>query len=77
MVFLGQGQTLDRVGIDLATDAFAHGQAYVDVTRVRHRNFIRVLAPPNRLINGIPHCVNIVYSELLVRPNPSTLMLQT
>ena len=72
----GQGQTLDRVGIDLTSDPFAHGQLYVDLTRVRSRQSIRVLTHPERIVDGVPHAVNVVYPELLVSlfpyPNPST-----
>jgi hypothetical protein len=62
-----QGQTLNRVGLDLTTDVFSHGQLYVDATRVRDRGSIRVLTLPHRIVNGIAHVLNIVYKELLVR----------
>jgi hypothetical protein len=39
---------------------------YVDVTRVRHRDNIRVLVEPNRIIRGVPHTLNIVYREFTV-----------
>ncbi len=60
-----QGQTLERVGLDLRNDVFCHGQLYVALGRVRNRESIRVLVPPNRIINGAAAVANIVYPELL------------
>ena len=36
-----QGQTLERAGIYLAEDLFAHGQLYVAASRVSHPDHIR------------------------------------
>ncbi len=60
-----QGQTLERVGLDLRNDVFCHGQLYVALGRVRNRESIRVLVSPNRIINGTAAVANIVYPELL------------
>ncbi len=60
-----QGQTLDRVGLDLRNDVFSHGQLYVALGRVRNRRSIRVLVSPERMQNGKALAKNIVYKELL------------
>ncbi len=62
-----QGQTLEKVGLDLRDDVFAHGQLYVALGRVRNRSSIRVLVSPHRLYgpNKTPLTANIVYKELL------------
>ncbi len=62
-----QGQTLEKVGLDLRDDVFAHGQLYVALGRVRNRNSIRVIVPPHRIIgpNNTPTTKNIVYREAL------------
>lgn len=38
-----QGQTLRYAGVDLRKHVFSHGQLYVALSRVRHRNNIRIL----------------------------------
>ena len=60
-----QGQTLERIGLDLRNDVFCHGQLYVALGRVRNRQSIRVLVSPNRVINGTAAVTNVVYPELL------------
>ncbi len=60
-----QGQTLQKVGLDLRNDVFAHGQLYVALGRVRNRDSIKVLVPPKRVIEGTAAVANIVYPELL------------
>ena len=53
-----QGQSLDKVGIYLEESVFSHGQLYVDLSRARTRNGIRIVAPNTML-------QNIVYHEVL------------
>ncbi len=60
-----QGQTLNKVGLDLRSDVFAHGMLYVALGRVRNRESIRVLVPENRVLGNVAHTSNIVYPELL------------
>ncbi|XP_054259511.1 uncharacterized protein LOC128984236 [Macrosteles quadrilineatus] len=60
-----QGQTIDRVGVDLRSDCFTHGQLYVLLSRVRHPDDIAVLVRPERVREGVAHTKNIVYGELL------------
>ena len=59
-----QGQTLDRVGIDLRDDSFSHGHTYVGFGRVRDRDSVMVLVRPSRVAAGIAHVANVVYRRL-------------
>lgn len=58
-----QGQTLKRVGVDLSTPVFSHGQFYVALSRVFDVSSIILLLPPGRR-----ETTNIVYPEVLMRP---------
>ncbi|POS81997.1 hypothetical protein EPUL_005932, partial [Erysiphe pulchra] len=58
-----QGQTLQRVGVDLSTPVFSHGQLYVALTRVTNVNSLIILLPP-----GPKATNNVVYPEVLLRP---------
>ncbi|KAL7075246.1 hypothetical protein ACQ4LE_005792 [Meloidogyne hapla] len=40
-----QGQTCERLGIDLSDDPFAHGQLYTALSRATNSDLIRVYAP--------------------------------
>ena len=59
-----QGQTIDFVGLDLTDPVFAHGMAYVEFSRVRSWNCLRVAVDPERG-NKIK---NIVWKECLLHP---------
>uniref|UniRef100_A0A914NGS9 ATP-dependent DNA helicase n=1 Tax=Meloidogyne incognita TaxID=6306 RepID=A0A914NGS9_MELIC len=55
-----QGQTCERLGIDLSDEPFAHGQLYTALSRATNSKFIRVFAPNkskdkdgNVLINNV------------------------
>jgi len=56
-----QGQSLNRVGINLNNPVFAHGQLYVALSRCTDYRNIRVLLPSNS--NG--KTPNIVYSKVI------------
>jgi len=56
-----QGQSLDRVGINLNNPVFAHGQLYVALSRCTNRRNLKILLPPNA--NGTTP--NIVYREVI------------
>ncbi|XP_034839966.2 uncharacterized protein [Maniola hyperantus] len=60
-----QGQTICRVGVDLRSDVFSHGQLYVALSRVQHRQNIKILVNKERVINGNPLANNVVYPPLL------------
>ncbi|CAK5032920.1 unnamed protein product [Meloidogyne enterolobii] len=40
-----QGQTCERLGIDISDEPFAHGQTYTAFSRARSGENIRVFAP--------------------------------
>ena len=56
-----QGQTLERVGIDLQYEVFSHGQLYVAMSRARSWSSVSI-----SLGEGIESRLvkNIVYEEL-------------
>lgn len=60
-----QGQTLARVGLDLRSDVFCHGQLYVALSRTTSIANILCLVQPERLINGVPHIANCVYEPFI------------
>ena len=55
-----QGGTFDKVGIDLSTHVFSHGQLYVALSRVRSFESLRILLP-----EGATSTMNHVYVEIL------------
>ena len=57
-----QGQTLQRVGVDLSVPVFTHGQLYVALSRVTNVSNLIVLLP-----SGCKQTNNIVYPEVLLR----------
>jgi hypothetical protein len=75
-----QGQSLKRVGIFLKRPVFAHGQAYVAVSRAGIPSETRVLIEPQPLQQGkveppkgntnppVYFTANIVYKEVFIRP---------
>lgn len=56
-----QGQTFERIGIDLRRDVFNHGQLYVALSRVRSWDSLRVYLGDQR---GNMIVKNPVYKEL-------------
>lgn len=61
-----QGQTLQRVGLDLRGEVFAHGQLYVAISRTTCNANILCLVNKNRLIDGVPHVHNVVYKDFII-----------
>ena len=59
-----QGQTLDKVCVDLREHPFAHGQLYIAANCVRNSNIL-VLSQDSHLLDGCALTKNIVYRELL------------
>jgi len=58
-----QGQSLDRVGVDLRLPLFTHGQLYVALSRVTDVDKLNVLLPKQ----SDTRVENIVYPEVLLR----------
>ena len=56
-----QCQTLKKIGPDLRSSPFAHGQLYVALTRAQKRTTVMVLLPPSQINDGIPYTENVVY----------------
>jgi hypothetical protein len=57
-----QGQTLERVGLDLRKDVFSHGQLYVGMSRVREWSSLKIRLDDQNLNRIVK---NIVYKEIL------------
>lgn len=59
-----QGQSLQRVGLYLISEVFAHGQLYVAISRATNRNHIHILLDDSEVAEqGLTK--NIVYREIL------------
>lgn len=56
-----QGQTLHRVGLNLTSPVFAHGQLYVALSRVRSMHDMQVLLPTQRDTQTL----NVVYRAII------------
>ena len=52
--------SLTRVGFDLRSNVFAHGQLYVPLSRAQNRHSTMCLLPPTvtHVLNGFPHTAN-------------------
>jgi hypothetical protein len=57
-----QGQTFERIGIDLRKDVFSHWQLYVAMSRVRAWDALRIRLDAN---NSQRIVKNVVYKEIL------------
>ncbi|KAJ2953948.1 hypothetical protein O0L34_g1585 [Tuta absoluta] len=62
-----QGQTLDKVGVDLREPVFRHGQLYLALSRVKHSKDVMVCIKKQHIIKGVPYAVNVVDNHL-IRP---------
>ena len=56
-----QGQTLSKIGLDLRSPAFGHGQLYVALSRSQNRQSVMCLLPREHIVDGIPYTENVVY----------------
>jgi ATP-dependent exoDNAse (exonuclease V) alpha subunit len=59
-IIKSQGQTMNKVGIDLRTDVFSHGQLYVALSRARSLEGVKVKLGENEKVTK-----NIVYKNLI------------
>ena len=59
----GQGQSLNRVGVDLRSSVFTHGQLYVALSRITDVDKLDVLLPEQ----SDSRVENIVYPEVLLQ----------
>lgn len=57
-----QGQTFEKIGLDLRRQVFAHGQLYVGFSRVRSWNGIITRLLPENVDRKVK---NVVYKEIL------------
>lgn len=61
-----QGQTISRVGVDLRSDMFSHGQLYVALGRVSEKRHIKLLLHKDRILkDGKVIAKNVIIPELL------------
>jgi hypothetical protein len=65
-----QGQSFERVGVDLRAPPFSHGQFYVAMSRVTDVRRLSILTlPPDAGNRDNKILKNIVYPEVLIREN--------
>jgi hypothetical protein len=67
-VHKSQGQTLDRLAIDLRAEAFCHGQLYVAMTRARGRGDVVFVIDPDDVQPEGLLAKNVVDERFLGRP---------
>jgi ATP-dependent exoDNAse (exonuclease V) alpha subunit len=58
-----QGQTYDKIGIDLTKPVFTHGQLYTALSRVRRREDVLIRFQPNQNTT-----TNITFHDILLPP---------
>ncbi|CAM9655459.1 unnamed protein product, partial [Sphacelaria rigidula] len=61
-----QGQTLNKVGLDLRGEVFCHGQLSVALSRTTYGDNTLCFVNEDRLLGGVPYVHNVVYSEFIV-----------
>ena len=59
------GQTLKKVGINLTSDVFSHGQLYVALSRVGRPDAVSIYRPKEH--EHPHHMKNVVYPEVLTK----------
>ena len=60
-----QGQTLNKVLLDTTEEPFAHGHAYVAMSRVRSRKNICIYLNTDAMVEGHPTINNVVYNKII------------
>ena len=74
-----QGQSFEKILLDLSDDSFSHGQTYVALSRVRRYDNIRLIVRDDMVMDydnfdsviKIPMIVNIVFPTVIQRPPTS------
>lgn len=66
-----QGQTFEKIGVDLRVPVFSHGQLYVACSRVRSFNNLKIRVFNTAEQGNLPgrqgtYTRNVVYREILV-----------
>ncbi len=61
-----QGQTLDKVVMDLRSPVFSHGLLYVGNSRVKCSNDLLYLLKKEDITDSVPTTANVVYPQLLL-----------
>lgn len=64
-----QGQTFQKIGSDLRSPPFAHGQRHVVLTRAQNRDSIMCLLPPDHVTEGTPYIENVFYPPFIDAAN--------
>ena len=60
--------TLDKEGLELRTDPFAHGQPFVGLSRVYSKKNISILTTPNRILpDGSAEVKNVECQEVWIK----------
>ncbi|CAM9925912.1 unnamed protein product, partial [Scytosiphon promiscuus] len=54
-----------RIGLDLCSDVFGHGQLYVALSRARNRASVLCRISPTYLVNGVLYVANVVKSPFV------------
>lgn len=62
-----QGQTYEKVGIDVRADFFSHGQLYVALGRAKSSKDITILAQEKRMHDGVAMVQTTFWQELLAK----------
>ena len=59
-----QGQTFDKIGIDLRREVFNHGQFYVAISRVRSWESVKIFTGKENQDQNEVRTKNYVYPEM-------------
>ena len=65
---IAQGQTFQKVGLDLPKPVFAHGQLYVALSRAATEDGVRVKLEETKeqgFHNGITYTKNVIHLEII------------